>query len=468
MTSTTAPSLAETPHQQPKSTLNPLAWLRKNLFRTPLDGLLTIVVVVIIVTLGIQFFQWMTTQADWTVITVNFRLLMQGTYPIAESWRVAAAVILIMALAGLSWGVWGRVFFSVVVTLSIAVILLLIVPAANRAVLTESGDLGRYVGGQLLPLLDLIRTPILILAISLGAGYAIGRVFRIANRAATSHATLILWIAAIPAIFVLIRGIVPETSGLPLVPTIYWGGLLLTFMLAAVAIVACFPLGILLALGRVSGGALPRKLALKPLWWLNPLQWARVIANWWHGLGNYPVIKLACIIYIEFLRGIPLVVIFFTANRIVPLVFGGEVEIDNVIRAMVALTLFEAAYIAEIVRGGLQALPPGQLEAARALGLNSVQATLLITLPQALRLVIPALVGQFITMFKDTSLVAIVGLLDLLGMAESVTAQAEFTERRREVLVFAALVYFIFSYGMSYAARQLERSGSGRLRRIAN
>jgi general L-amino acid transport system permease protein len=218
-----------------------------------------------------------------------------------------------------------------------------------------------------------------------------------------------------------------------------WGGLLLTFMLAFVAIVACFPLGVLLALGRTSGGPKGK-------------------------LGRYPVIKLFCIAYIEFLRGVPLVTVFFTANLIVPLALGDN-SIDAVVRAMVALTLFEAAYIAEIVRGGLQAIPPGQAEAARAIGLSPVQATLFIILPQAIRIVIPTLVGQFITMFKDTSLVAIIGLFDLLGLTRSVLAQPEFTNNYREAYIFVAAVYFVFSYGMSYAARQLEKTGSGRFRR---
>jgi general L-amino acid transport system permease protein len=113
----------------------------------------------------------------------------------------------------------------------------------------------------------------------------------------------------------------------------------------------------------------------------------------------------------------------------------------------------------------LQALPPGQLEAAKALGLNPIQATLFITMPQALRLVIPSLVGQFITVLKDTSLAIIIGLLEFLGQAQSLTAQPQFQERRREALVFIFIVYFVISYGMSYAARQLERSGSGRLNR---
>jgi general L-amino acid transport system permease protein len=157
------------------------------------------------------------------------------------------------------------------------------------------------------------------------------------------------------------------------------------------------------------------------------------------------------------------VTVLFTANILVGFALGNA-EIDSVVRAMIALTLFEAAYVAEIVRGGLQAIPPGQAEAARALGLNPVQATLLITLPQALRVVIPSLVGQFITLFKDTSLVTIVGLLDLIGIGQSVITRGEYTGTQREMYTFIALVYFVICFVMSVAARQLERSGSGRIK----
>ena len=134
----------------------------------------------------------------------------------------------------------------------------------------------------------------------------------------------------------------------------------------------------------------------------------------------------------------------------------GDFELDKVIRAMVGLTLFSAAYMAENVRGGLQAIPQGQVEAAQAVGLTYPKTMLFIVLPQALRSVIPAIVGQFISLFKDTSLVMIVGLLDLLGIAKSVIANPEWQGLQAEVYLFAALIYFVFTYAMSYYSREIE------------
>jgi general L-amino acid transport system permease protein len=211
-----------------------------------------------------------------------------------------------------------------------------------------------------------------------------------------------------------------------------WGGLFLTFMLTIVGIVASFPIGVLLALGRRADGL--------------------------------PAVKYACIAFIELVRGVPLITVLFLASLALPLVSPQLDTVPQAVRAMVAITLFSAAYLAENVRGGLQSIPPGQAEAARALGMNPVQVTVFITLPQALRAVIPALVGQCIALFKDTSLVAIVGLLDLTKSADSVVAQAEYIGLRREVYVFISVIYFVFSYAMGYVSRKIEQSGSGTAR----
>lgn len=220
---------------------------------------------------------------------------------------------------------------------------------------------------------------------------------------------------------------------LPAIDTRRWGGFLLTMMLTVVAILASFPLGVLLALGRRS---------------------------------TLPVVKWACTIYIELVRGVPLITVLFMAQLLVPLVNASLANVDNVIRAMVGLTMFSAAYLAENVRGGLQSVPHGQEEAARALGLSTPQVTLLILLPQALRAVIPALVGQCIALFKDTSLVALVGLTDLTGIARGVVAQTEFIGLQMEVYAFISVIYFVFSYLMAYVSRRIEASGSGAARRI--
>jgi general L-amino acid transport system permease protein len=216
-----------------------------------------------------------------------------------------------------------------------------------------------------------------------------------------------------------------EGSGwLPAVETVRWSGLLLTFVLAIVGIAASFPLGVLLALGRRS---------------------------------SLPAIRWASIAYIEVVRGVPLVSILFMGSVMLPLFLPEGWRPDNVVRAMVAITLFSAAYMAENVRGGLQAVPRGQVEAAYALGLNPVQTTLLIVLPQALRAVIPAIVGQFIALFKDTSLVAIAGLLDFLAVARSVISNPAWLGLAYEMFLFAAFVYLVFSYSLSYVSRRIEK-----------
>ena len=205
-------------------------------------------------------------------------------------------------------------------------------------------------------------------------------------------------------------------------------------LLTVVGIVAAFPIGIALALGRRS---------------------------------SLPIVSIASTLYIEVVRGVPLITVLFMSMLLVPFVAPGLGGPDSApYRAMVAVTLFSAAYLAENVRGGLQSLPPGQEEAAKALGLSAWQTTLYITLPQALRAVIPALVGQFISLFKDTSLVAIVGLIDLTGIANGIAAQTEFQGLRRETYVFISIIYFVFSYVMSIVSRRIEASGSGAARRI--
>mgnify|MGYP002713128715 CR=1 FL=1 len=212
-----------------------------------------------------------------------------------------------------------------------------------------------------------------------------------------------------------------------------WSGLLLTLMLTVFGIMIAFPIGISMALGRRS---------------------------------NLPAIKYICVLYIELIRGSPFITVLFFMQLFIPLINPEFAEIPNSIRALVGVILFSSAYLAENVRGGLQALPPGQPEAARALGLGGWQITLFITLPQALRIVIPALVGQFISLFKDTSLVAIVGLIDLTGFVNTMVVQSEFIGTRAEGLLFITMIYFVFSYMMGYVSRLLEASGSGSTRKL--
>ncbi|MCY3779095.1 MAG: amino acid ABC transporter permease [Chloroflexi bacterium] len=246
------------------------------------------------------------------------------------------------------------------------------------------------------------------------------------------------WLAALWIIPSIISGLsaqgILQTSPhelLPLSDKRLWGGFLITTQLTVLGIGASFPIGLALALGRRS----------------------RLV-----------VVRYACTIYIETVRGVPLITLLFMAVLLVPLVDPTLASIENVIRAWVAFTMFSAAYLAENVRGGLQSIDRGQTEAAQAIGLSAWQTTLHVTLPQALRAVIPALVGQFISLFKDTSLVAIVGLADITGVANRVVAQPEFLQKRQETYLYVALLFFVFSYIMSYISRRIEATGSGAVR----
>jgi len=209
--------------------------------------------------------------------------------------------------------------------------------------------------------------------------------------------------------------------GLLLIRSSLWGGLFLTLFAAAISTALAFPLGLLLALGRRS---------------------------------ELPVIRGISTIYIELVRGLPLIGILFMAQVMLPLVV--PFRLDRLLRAILGLTFFNAAYLAENIRSGLQSLPSGQSEASRSLGLNSIQTLRFIILPQALRLVTPAIVGQFISLFKDTSLLALFALFELTGIARSILSQPQFLGRNGEVYLFIGLIYWIFCFGLSQFSKRLE------------
>lgn len=212
--------------------------------------------------------------------------------------------------------------------------------------------------------------------------------------------------------------------GLEHVETSRWGGLALTLVLASVGMAASFPLGVLLALGRRS---------------------------------TMPIVRSVSVVFIEFWRGVPLITVLFMSSVMLPLFLPEGTNFDKLLRAMIGITLFQSAYMAEVVRGGLQAIPKGQYEAAQALGLGYWQSMGLIILPQALKLVIPGIVNTFIALFKDTTLVLIIGLFDLLAMIESALADPKWLGYAVEGLTFAAFVYWIFCFGMSRYSMSLER-----------
>jgi general L-amino acid transport system permease protein len=246
------------------------------------------------------------------------------------------------------------------------------------------------------------------------------------RRSTTSKFSTPIFLLLVPVSLCLVLVLLGGGLGLLPVPTNLWGGLMLTLIVASSSTVLSFPLGVLLALGRQS---------------------------------QLPVLKGFSTVYIELVRGLPLIGILFMAQVMLPLVLPGQPTIDRVIRAIAGLIFFNAAYLAENVRGGLQAIPRGQTEAATALGLSTPLTLLLVVLPQALRVAIPGIVGQFISLFKDTSLLALFALVELTGIGRSILAQPQFLGRYAEVYLFIGLIYWIFCYTLSTFSRRLERVG---------
>lgn len=228
--------------------------------------------------------------------------------------------------------------------------------------------------------------------------------------------------------FILVHG---GLFGLESVPTDKWGGLMLTILVAAVGIIAAFPLGVILALGRAS---------------------------------HLPIIKSISVTYIEFIRGVPLITILFMSSIILPLFFPEGVSFDKLLRALIGIAMFEAAYIAENIRGGLQSIPKGQYEAADAIGLSYWQKMFLVILPQALKVAIPNLVGVSIALFQDTTLVLIIGLFDLLAMVRLSAADSYWLGYETEGYVFVTFIFWFFCYSMSTFSQKLEKRFNTNLR----
>ncbi len=380
----------------PQALFNPWQWAKKNLFSSWFNSLLTLVCIWLIYQFVTNIWTWATTIAQWSVVSTNLRLLLVGLYPVEQFWRLWSILAIAGLLSGISWGLWGRFSRSVAIAIgSISVALTILLPV------------------------DLI-SKMLILAISgaIAIGFVVGQGSK--RFSVSSLSLAIAWIASLPVSLWLVGG----NLGLTAVDVNLWNGLVLTLLVAISGIVFSFPLGVLLALGRQS---------------------------------TLPLIKLFCIFYIELVRGLPLIGILFMAQVMLPLFLPAGLEVDRVLRAIAAFVFFSAAYLAENVRGGLQSIPKGQAEAARALGLSIPFTIILIVLPQALKASIPAIVGQFIGLFKDTSLVAIVGLVDLMGVSRTVLSQPEFIGRYAEVYLFAALIYWIFCFSLSQASQKLEK-----------
>lgn len=379
-------------------------WLRHNLFDGPFNTVMTLVTALILGWAVYSLLTFIFVEASWGLVWKNMKLFGVYRYPTELLWRplLAAGVMLglmgVMAGAGGLKSIVGGAFSAIWAFCAVvAVIAVIFWPSV------------RY----LWPMV-----------IALGAlGYLLGMKW---PRSTVRHLPW-AWGAWLVLGYLVLSGFT-ASGPMARVPVRDWGGFLLTLILFT-GIVPSFPLGVALALGRNS---------------------------------KLPAIKYICIGFIEIVRGAPLIMWLFIASLLLPLILNIDANsLPAIMRAYVAITLFSAAYMAENVRGGLQAVPRGQSEAARALGLSGWQTTLLIVLPQALRAVIPAIVGQAIGLFKDTSLVFIVGLMDFFKVGDVVTAQPEALlvtgGVKLEVFLFIAAIYFFFAYRMSVASRQLER-----------
>ena len=403
-----APSALALP--PPRMSVGAAGWIRANLFGNWFDSLLTVVFGAALALGAWYGLGWVFLDADWTVVTELGGRFVIGQYNTTEAcpgnncfWRPQIALMLVTALLGMGWVVaGGGVAKRIAILATAAIALLAFLPYG----------LDRM--GWDVRLLLLANVPALI------AGWGLARYTPLG----TSRWIVILSVAAFLITLVLLRGL-PGVPGLHPVLVRNWGGLMLNLLLAIAGIVLSFPIGVALALGRRS---------------------------------HLPVVKVLCVIFIEVFRGVPLITLLFMSQTLVPLAFPEDFPQNSLFRAAVVITLFSAAYMAENIRGGLQAIHPGQAEAARALGLPSWQTTMLISLPQAIRNVIPAIVGQFIGLFKDTSLVYIIGMLDIVEVSRVfISGNTKYLSNAAEVFLFVALVFWIFTYGMSYVSGAVEK-----------
>jgi len=399
----------------PPSTVGIQGWLRANLFSTPLNSAISIVLAVLVLwivwnLLNFAFLDavWTGTSREdclgesvgacWPMVTDKFPQWIYGFYPIDQRWRVNTIFIVAvlsltpMLMPSAPYKLWNALF------------LLIAFPLLTLILLT---------GGNF----DFSVVTYVVVAVILLAITGALRYFDVGS--VTGAAALV--IAVLAAIFVL-----DFNFGLEPVETTKWGGLLVTLVVSVTGIVTSLPLGILLALGRRS---------------------------------SMPIVKTLSVIFIELFRGVPLITVLFMSSVMLPLFLPPGTYFDKLLRALIGVALFSSAYMAEVVRGGLQAIPKGQNEGAMALGLSYWQMMINIILPQALKISIPNIVGNFISLFKDTTLVLIIGLFDLLGIVQAGLRDAEWSTPTSAPTGYltVALMFWVFCFGMSRYSMYTER-----------
>lgn len=400
----------------PTRRVDPVRWTRTNLFSSPFNTLLTLVFAPLMISLAWRFLRFLFVTARWEIVETNLTLYVVGAFPRDQLWRLWLALTILSVAFGLVGGLIGATAREAAI-------------AAGRSTKVSRWDRVARLGPPALLLATLLgfartATPFALTAGVVGLGMTVSLLARRLPQAARRLVPLVAIAGVVLALLVI--------SAFGGVSRREWGGLLMTMYYTIGALVIAYPIGVLLALGRRS---------------------------------TLPMVRWVCGIFIEFFRGSPLITLLFTGWLIIPFFLPATFPTPTLVtRALIIFVLFTSAYVAEIVRGGLQAVGRGQWEAAQALGLSPWKQTRLIVLPQALRAVLPGLVGQAISLFKDTTLVLIIGQQDLLAIAQNVTKQDQFLGQGyiTESLVFVGIVYWIASYWLSKESQRLEvRLGVG-------
>ncbi|HFQ93374.1 MAG TPA: ABC transporter permease subunit [Anaerolineae bacterium] len=468
------------------------SWLRQNLLSSVSNALLTLILVLAILAAVYSMWDWAVVNATfdpaktepqyrnpdgatWGVVIGAWDLLMYGRFPrehIARVWGLLAYFVL---LGGFTFvlrkvGLWAK--NKIARWLFTA--LWLIAPFVVYILLAGISPEGPFINPQ-----ALIAGEIVVLAVF--ALFVWQKVVKF------SWLTLVGWALVWPLAYIAWQAI-GKSGMFPPINVNLWGGLMLTLIIAASVIVLSFPLGMILALGRRS------EVRGIPGWLIWPVSILLALSGFYFStteilasarntfeqvIAFWPVIILivAYILqrtfkgnviaftstaFIEIIRGVPLITLLFMAIIMAPFFMPEGVTLENIWAVIIGYSLFSSAYMAELIRGGLQALPRGQYDAADAIGLNTLQKMRFIILPQALRIVIPGIVGQFIGSYKSSSLVAIVGLFELLGIISVIVANPQWLGLRKELYVFAGVIYFVGSFLMSWYSRRLEaRLGVG-------
>jgi general L-amino acid transport system permease protein len=407
----------------PRAQVGPIAWLRDNLFSSIGNTVLTLLGLAFLyfaakglVKFAIIDATWVAKDgadcakndgACWPFVFAKFGQFMYGTYPEELRWR--PKLVYLLAIASLVPLMFNGLRDKLNVLMWMAIGSAAFI-AAKYAFLALGSSFTGF---------DEMVDPLFLAAMCL---LSLVTVYLEEKTGKTPFAIFFFFIFPIITFLLLVGNV----FGLQSVPTNYWGGMLVTLVVATVGIVAAFPLSVALALGRRS---------------------------------NMPFVKAASIGFIEFIRGVPLITILFMSSVMLPLFLPPGWDIDKLLRALFMVTLFSAAYLAEVIRGGLQAIPRGQFEAADALGLTYRQKMSMIVLPQALKLVIPGIVNSFIGLFKDTSLVLIIGLFDLLGVVQKNMSDAKWYAPSTVMTgyLFAGFLFWVFCFGMSRYSQSIER-----------